>query len=373
MSNDRTVTVEDLEILNRIPGRKRGVYKPSHKGYPLGVIVGILIVLMMLTFICCLSIGSVHVPFVQVWQVVAHRLMPDHVTMNWSVATNRIVADVRLPRVILAALAGMTLASVGVVVQALLRNQLASPTILGVSSGAATGAIAVMRFGAIIGGVFALNIAAFLGALVTLVVVLMIARRGRTISASALVLTGMAISALLSALNNLMVLTSPDPQLASQVLFWSLGGFGGAKWELLPLPLIVLAAGMIYSLAQASWLNLLLGGEESAISLGLDIQRFRIKMFIVCAAMVGVCVAVCGVIGFVGLVIPHITRLLVGADHRRCLPISLLIGAIFMMGADLISRVIMEPQELPVGIVTAVIGAPFFLVLLHRSRQVDHG
>ena len=224
-----------------------------------------------------------------------------------------------------------------------------------------------MRFGLLLGGAVSLGLAAFAGAFLTLLLVLVIARRRQTLSAGTLVLTGMAVSALLSAVNNFMVLTSPDPQLASQVLFWSLGGFGAAKWENLPVPTLVLAVGMLLCLAEASNLNLLLGGEGTAGSLGLDVDRFRTWMFVVAAAIVGVTVAVCGVIGFVGLVMPHITRMLVGADHRRTLPVGLLLGAIFTVLADVGARMAIEPQELPVGIVTALVGAPFFLFLLRRT------
>ena len=363
---------ELVAVLNALPsesgsvgeGRWRG---DSHRGH-LVIVLSVLAVTLILVLGLALSIGSVHVPFVQVWKVVAHRALPAGVvTVDWTSSIDRIVADIRLPRVLLAAVAGMALTTVGTVVQALLRNPLASPTVLGVSSGAATGAITVMRFGLLLGGAVSFGLAAFAGAFLTLLLVLVIARRRQTLSAGTLVLTGMAVSALLSAVNNFMVLTSPDPQLASQVLFWSLGGFGAAKWENLLVPTLVLAVGMLFCLAEASNLNLLLGGEQTAGSLGLDVNRFRTWMFVVAAAIVGVTVAVCGVIGFVGLVMPHITRMLVGADHRRTLPVGLLLGAIFTVLADVGARMAIEPQELPVGIVTAFIGAPFFLFLLRRT------
>lgn len=328
-----------------------------------------MLILMMGT---ALSIGSVHVPLGEVWRVVAHRIVPPGwIQPTWTPITDRIVGDIRLPRVLLAMIAGMSLTVVGTLVQALLRNPLASPTVLGVSSGAATGAIVVMRFGLLVLGPFSLNLAAFLGAFGTLFLVLGIARKQAQVSATTLVLTGMAVSAILGAINNLLVLTASDRALAGQVLFWTLGGFGAAQWALLWIPSGVLAVGLGYSLLQSSNLNLLLSGEESAVALGLDVSRFRQRMFVISAAMVGVTVAVCGVIGFVGLVMPHVTRLLVGADHRRCLPVGLLLGAIFTVGADLLARTVNAPQELPVGIITALVGGPFFLLLLRRSINVS--
>ena len=369
----RSVSDRDdlVAILNSVTSRSLGDLG-SHRSDPRRrravVLIMVFVVALFLVLGAALSIGSVQVQFATVWKVVAHRVFPEGVvSVEWTQAIDRIVADTRLPRVLLAAVAGMALTTVGTVVQALLRNPLASPTILGVSSGAATGAIAVMRFGLLIGGTVSLGMAAFGGAFLTLLLVVVVARQRQTLSAGTLVLTGTAVSALLSAINNFMVLTSPDPQLASQVLFWSLGGFGAAKWENLLFPTGVLAIGMTLCLTQASNLNILLAGEESARSLGLSVSRFRTWMFVVVSAIVGVTVAVCGVIGFIGLVMPHIARLCVGADHRRTLPMGLFLGAIFTVLADLGARMVINPQELPVGIVTALIGAPFFLFLLRRN------
>jgi iron complex transport system permease protein len=340
--------------------------QPTRKSNYWWLMLGLAVALIAMIGLC-ISIGSVTVPVGLVWKVIGHRVLPAGViTPDWTATTDTIVADVRLPRVLLAAVAGMSLTLVGFIVQAVLRNPLAGPTMLGISSGAATGAVAVMRFGLVAAGAFTLNVTAFAGALAVMFVILAITKIKGRISATTLVLTGMAISAILSAITNLMVLTSPDPQLAGQVLFWTLGGFGSARWNVMPAPMLMLALGMVIGLIQARNLNLLLMGEESAMSMGLDVSRFRQRMFVLCAAMIGATVAVCGVIGFVGLVMPHITRMLVGSDHKRALPAGLLLGAIFTMGADLAARTIWSPTELPVGIITAIVGGPFFLWLLRR-------
>lgn len=286
---------------------------------------------------------------------------------DWRQAYEIIIVETRVPRVILAAVVGASLGVAGMVIQAIVRNPLAGPSILGVSSGAATGAVIVMRFGLITLGAFTLHIAAFVGALAALTIVFWIARTGGRMTATRLVLAGIAVSAVLSAVTSLLVLTSPDPQLAARVLFWTLGGFGGARWSLLPIPVAALAIGLGIMLVQARRLNLLMAGDESAVALGLDVERFRRAMFVLTAALTGITVAVSGVIGFVGLIMPHIVRLLVGADHRKALPAVALLGASFTIGADLVARSIIAPLELPVGIVTALVGGPFFIWLLRRD------
>lgn len=316
-----------------------------------------------------LLLGSIKVDASDVWSVLLHRIGGDWlVTPAWSRTTDLVIADVRLPRVLLAGIVGAALAVAGMVIQALVRNPLAGPGVLGVSTGAATGAVTVLRFGAL-AGVASLHVAAFAGALLTLFVVFWIARTRTAVTAARLVLTGMAVSAVLSALTSLLVLTSPDPTLASQVLFWTLGGFGSAEWNLLLLPAVALFAGVAIALTQARNLNLLLSGEESAASLGLDVRRFRQWMFLVTAVMIGAAVAVSGVISFVGLMLPHAVRLLVGADHRRALPVCALLGAVFMIGADLVARSVLSPEELPVGIVTALVGGPAFVWMLRRNGR----
>lgn len=315
-------------------------------------------------------IGSVTIPAGTAASILLHWLSGGLLMEpDWRQAYEIIIVETRIPRVILAAVVGASLGVAGMVIQAIVRNPLAGPSILGVSSGAATGAVIVMRFGLIGLGAFTLHIAAFFGALAALSVVFWIARTGGQMTATRLVLAGIAVSAVLSALTSLLVLTSPDPQLAARVLFWTLGGFGGAQWKLLPIPVVALVIGLGIMLVQARRLNLLMAGDESAVALGLDVERFRRAMFVLTAALTGITVAVSGVIGFVGLIMPHIVRLLVGADHRKALPAVALLGASFTIAADLVARSIIAPLELPVGIVTALVGGPFFIWLLRRDAQ----
>ncbi|WP_373352802.1 FecCD family ABC transporter permease [Pseudoroseicyclus sp. CXY001] len=326
--------------------------------------------LVVIAGLAGLMIGSVHIPAGTAAAIFLHWISGGWLfEPDWREAYEIIVVQTRVPRVILAAVVGGSLGVCGMVIQAIVRNPLAGPSILGVSSGAATGAVVVMRFGLLTLGAFTLHVAAFLGGLATLSIVFWIARTGGRMTPTRLVLAGVAMSAVLSAFTSLLVLTSPDPQLAARVLFWTLGGFGGAQWKLLPIPVAALAVGLAVMLAQARRLNLLMAGDESAVALGLNVEAHRRAMFVLTAALTGITVAVSGVIGFVGLIMPHIVRLMVGADHRMALPAVALLGAAFTIAADLVARSIIAPLELPVGIVTALVGGPFFIWLLRRDAR----
>lgn len=319
-----------------------------------------------------LMLGSVPIPADTAVRILVHAATGDWlIAPDWRAAYETIVIETRLPRVLLAAIVGGTLAVTGMTIQAIVRNPLASPSILGISWGAATGAVVVLRWGLLVFGAFTLNVAAFAGALVTLVAVFAIARSGGQMTPTRLILAGVAMAAILNAVTALLVLTSPDPQLASRVLFWTLGSFGNAQWRLLPIPAAALTLGLGAMLLQARRLNLLMAGEESAVALGLDVQRFRQGMFVLTAALIGVVVSAAGVIAFVGLIVPHIVRFIVGADHRRALPAAAVGGAAFVIAADLVARKIIAPLELPVGIITALVGGPFFVWLLRRDGRAE--
>ncbi len=329
-----------------------------------------MVTLLLICALVGLMIGSVSIPAGTAASIVVHWLSGGLLsTPDWREAHEIIIVETRIPRVILAAVVGASLGVSGMVIQAIVRNPLAGPSILGVSSGAATGAVVVMRFGLVALGAFTLHIAAFVGGLAALSIVFWIARTGGQMTPTRLVLAGVAMSAVLSAITSLLVLTSPDPQLAARVLFWTLGGFGSAQWKLLPIPVAALILGLAIMLVQARRLNLLMAGDESAVALGLDVERFRRTMFVLTAALTGITVAVSGVIGFVGLIMPHIVRLLVGSDHRHALPAVAILGASFTIAADLVARSIIAPIELPVGIVTALVGGPFFIWLLRRDAR----
>lgn len=288
-----------------------------------------------------------------------------------------IVWDVRMPRVLLGAVVGAGLAVAGTVLQALVRNQLADPFLLGASSGASLGAVLVIVLGAgaagAAGGIGAAGVpaAAFAGSMGALVAVYAMARRGGTMTTGRLILAGVAVQYILSALTSLVLVLAAHPDQIRSVLFWTLGGLGGARWDELALPAAALLVGTVLLTALARPLDLLLAGEEGARTLGLDTGRFRAAVFVLTSLVIGVLVAYSGAIGFVGLMVPHAARMVVGAGHRALLPVAALGGAVFLTLADLLARTAAAPEEIPVGVVTALVGGPFFLWMLRRSTRVE--
>lgn len=283
-------------------------------------------------------------------------------------STEVILFQLRLPRVLLAAVVGAALAVSGTMFQGLFRNPLADPAIIGVSSGAALGAIGVIVLGGAgaLGGL-GVSAAAFAGALVTAFVVYRLARIGPAVHVATLLLAGIAVAAVISSVMSLVMSFSGE-QIRS-IYFWLLGGLGARGWSSLQVVTPLVAAGVLAAAATAHELNLVALGEERAAQLGVEVDRFKRRSIAVGALLAASAVSVAGVIGFVGLMTPHVLRLIVGADHRRLLPAVLLAGPAFLILADLAARVALAPQELPVGAVTALLGGPFFLYLLRREGR----
>ncbi|WP_241341852.1 FecCD family ABC transporter permease [Burkholderia cenocepacia] len=276
-----------------------------------------------------------------------------------------IVWLIRMPRALLAALVGATLATVGVALQAATANRLADPHLLGVSAGAMLGAIAVTVVAGAAFGPFTLSVAAFAGGLAATGCVVALAYRGGRLESDRLLLAGVSVSFMMAAFGNLLLYLG-DQRAASSVLFWMLGGVGLARWDLLPVPAVcaVLAGGALY--ARRRELNALMSGDVAAASLGVPSARMRREVFVVASFATGAMVAVSGAIGFVGLVTPHLCRRVVGAEHGRLLPVAALAGAILLVWADVAARTLAAPEDLPIGIVTALFGSLFFVALLRR-------
>ena len=278
-----------------------------------------------------------------------------------------IIAEIRLPRVLLAGLVGVALATAGAVMQGFFRNPLADPSIIGVSSGAAVGAVAVIVLGVSLPGGLGLQTAAFTSAVTTGFIVYLIAHRGGRTPVATLLLAGVAVQAFLGALISFMTLLSGWDM--RRVLYWLMGHLGGTTWDDLSVIAAVVPVLLIATYLHAHALNVLTLGESSAQAVGIAVERTKRRLLILASVLTAVAVAVTGVIGFVGLIVPHGMRLVVGADHRILLPTSALAGASFLIIADAIAR--SAAAELPVGIVTAAVGAPFFLYLLRREGAVD--
>jgi iron complex transport system permease protein len=277
--------------------------------------------------------------------------------------------NIRLPRVLLAAVVGAGLSIAGVAMQGVFRNPMASPSVLGISSGAAFGAsLAIVLGFSFVGGAWAIPAMAFVFCIATMFLVYGISRTGGIVPVETLLLAGIAVGALFSALVSFMQFIAGE-QLSS-VVFWLMGGLSSATWGQLVLVTPLIAIGSFAIAWFAKDLNLMTIGEEHASSLGVDTQKVILYLTIATSVVVAAAVSVSGVIGFVGLIIPHIIRMMVGPDHRILVPASILAGAAFLVLTDTFARTILAPSELPVGIVTAVLGAPFFLYLLRRRKHM---
>ncbi|WP_168582031.1 FecCD family ABC transporter permease [Gephyromycinifex aptenodytis] len=280
--------------------------------------------------------------------------------------------ELRLPRILLAALVGAGLSLAGVAIQGLVRNPIADPYVLGVSSGASIGAAFVLLFGGPLWlGNGAVTIAAFLTALGSMLLVYGLAQRNGTLEPLRLVLTGVVLSYVFSGVTSFLVFQG-DPRAAQSVMFWLLGSFGRARWSSLLIPAVVVAFSSVILMIRGRQLDAMLTGDESATTLGVPVRRLRLELFLLTAALTAVMVAVSGAVAFVGLVIPHVTRLLIGSLHRRVYPVACLLGAAFMVLVDVAARSLAAPQEIPLGILTSVIGGPVFVLLMrHQLRGIS--
>ncbi len=314
-----------------------------------------------------ISVGAVAVPAGTVWGVLANKIWPDAVPATWSKGREAIVWNIRFPRALLAMMVGAGLAMVGASLQAVTRNPLADPHLLGISSGGAFGAILALLHTGLFIGLLTVPLLAFLGALMSTAIVLSVSHLANATSADRLVLAGVAVSFIVMAGANVLIFLG-DPRATHTVVFWMLGGLGLAQWDQLVYPLVILLACGAWLMSRAAALNAMTVGDETAATLGIAVARFRLIVFVVGALITGVMVAFSGIIGFVGLMVPHIVRMLVGGDYTRVLPTSALIGAIFLLWADIVARTIMAPEDMPIGIVTGLVGGLFFVWLLGRRQ-----
>ena len=320
--------------------------------------------LIALSVTAGVSLGATPVPMGTVWSIVANKLIPGTFEATWSAGRESIVWDVRFPRALLAAMVGAGLATVGAVLQPMTRNPLADPHLLGVSSGGAFGAILALLHTGLVFGLLTVPLFAFLGALVATIVVFTVARATGG-SADRLVLSGVAVSFVIAALANLLIFLG-DPRAAHTVIFWMLGGLGLAQWSHLVYPAVVLALCLTWLTLKAREINALAMGDETAATLGINVSALRAMLFVVTALVTGVMVAFSGAIGFVGLMVPHVVRLVAGSDNVRVIPLSAALGAVLLIWADIVARTVMAPEDMPIGIVTGLVGGVAFIVLLGR-------
>ncbi len=334
----------------------------------LSVISGI-ILLSLLIVLVCLTFGAQPIGMGVVMQTLVAGVRDGQAGIESAGVPGVIVWQVRLPRILLAFLVGGSLAGVGVALQALLRNPLAEPFVLGISSGAAFGATLAMLLG--VGntflGVSTLPLWAFAGGLLAIMVVYRISVAYRMLSVHTLLLAGVILNALFSALI-MFAISIADPTQAFKMMLWLMGTLSVPEFWTLVTLLVYLACGFLILFWLARPLNILTLGDESARSLGVEVDRIKKLVFVTSALVTGAVVSIAGLIGFVGMVVPHAVRMIVGADHRLLLPVAALAGGAFLTVADTVARTALAPTELPVGVVTALIGGPFFIYLLVQRR-----
>ena len=369
-SEDRSFVVSAQSLANRLvdSGASLASLNSARRvlKYLTLPIVIVVLALTMVSVIYSVNIGSEALDQEAIWDVIVSRL--EGVSSEHK-AVETIVWDLRLPRALLAVVVGAGLSIAGCAIQTLVRNPLADPYLLGVSSGASVGATAVITFGVLSGfGLWSTSVGALLGALGAAMAVYLVAMAQGGLTPIRLVLSGVVLSSAFSAIASFLVFKGPDPRAAQSVLHWLLGSVSGAQWDRLPLATGVVLICLTLLLLGSSWLDALAWGPDAAAALGIPVGVLRQGLFVLLAVLVGVLVAVSGGIGFVGLVIPHLCRMVVGSLHRRLLPLAASVGGLFLLWVDVISRVIVAPSEMPLGVVTGLIGAPVFLIVMGRRN-----
>ncbi|MBB6630784.1 FecCD family ABC transporter permease [Clostridium algidicarnis] len=337
------------------------------KGTPAYVGVSIILVAVLIfSILLTVTMGSVDISIKDVYKIIMYKVfnVGDYEVLSKG-ALHDIVWFIRLPRIILAVAVGIGLSVSGVVMQAIVRNPLADPYILGISSGASLGATLAIMLG--VGTFFGSNyvgISGFIGAFTISILVLVLANVNGRSNSTKLLLSGMALSSVCSAFSSFIIYFSDNREGMQNITYWLMGSLAGAKWESIRiiLPIVILAT--LFFITQYRTLNLMLLGDEVAITLGTNLHRYRQLYLIVTSVVIGFIVYSSGMIGFVGLIIPHLSRMIFGTDHKRIILLSALIGAIFLVWADVLSRIIIKGSELPIGILISMIGAPCFIYLM---------
>ena len=350
--------IEKTKVTTYLSGRRMRIYSLLGLGIALIVIIGV-----------ATSIGSVHIPLSTTFSILLDKLPFVDINQTWQSAIATIVLDIRLPRIILAGLVGAALAIAGATYQGLFRNPLADPYLIGVAQGASLGAVIgfLLPTAWNLAGFGLIPLLAFIGALLSTVVVYLLARVGKTLPVTTLILSGVALSALLGSIVSYLIISSGDK--LHSIIFWLMGSFSMSQWSEVATALPYIAVGTAVIMIFARLLNVMQLDEEQAQQLGVNVERFKIILLAAATLITAASVAFVGTIGFVGIIIPHAVRLIWGADHRYLLPLSLLTGAIFMIITDLISRTVLAPTEIPISVITAICGAPFFLYLLRRRKK----
>lgn len=366
-SNCSRKDVNMQDILNTSYEKSKKL-KKSYNLFILG-----LILLLIVSVILSVSLGSLRIKPSVSYSIILNKLFglslgdPSEVA---NLSTYNVIWLIRMPRVLLAIAVGAGLAICGTVMQATVQNPLAEPYILGISSGASLGATFSIMLGIGTFSIFSISgisLWAFLGALGSSILVLALSSIGSKMSSAKLVLSGTVVSALCNSLSNFIISIASDAEGMQSVKFWTMGSLATAKWQNIGFVVLVVIICCLFFLTQGRTLNLMLMGDEASITLGLNLNFYRRFYMIITSLLTGILVANCGIIGFVGLIIPHISRSIVGSDHKKLVPTSIFLGSIFLIWADVFARITIPNAELSIGIITGLVGAPFFVYILLRK------
>lgn len=341
----------------------------------LGLSIPVLLILLTITIFLSASFGAMEINWNEIFIIFKNKF--NGLSESSLSQKEAVLFNIRLPRIIMSLFVGGSLAICGTALQGLFRNPLADPSVIGISMGAALSAGAVIVFSSSLllstfslGGMTLLSISTFLGAVATTFFIFGISKQGKKVNIVTMLLAGIAINALAGAGLGLLSYLADDAQLRT-LTFWTLGSMGGASWNSVLILGISCALTIIFLLPQSKAFNALALGEQEAAIIGVSTEQLKIKVIVLTALAVGASVAFCGMIGFVGLVTPHILRIIGGSDHRFLLPVSAIVGGLLLVWADNFSRLAVAPAEIPIGIVTALIGAPVFLYLLLKQRRYN--
>ena len=327
-----------------------------------------LALLLVVVIVIASSVGSTHIPATRVWGVLLSRLPFIDITPAWSPTTETIIVDIRLPRVLLAGLVGAALAVAGATYQGLFRNPLADPYLIGVAQGAALGAVIGFLLPGSVAGFGLIPVLAFCGALLAVAVVYAVARVGKTLPVTTLILAGVALGAFLASITSYLIIISGDK--LHGIISWLMGRFSLGNWEQVWMVMPYIVIGVVVIWLYARPLNVMQLDEEQAQQLGINVERVKLILLVAATLITAAAVCFVGTIGFVGIIVPHAVRLVWGPDHRFLLPLTTLAGASLLILADTAARTVLAPTEIPVGVITAFFGAPFFLFLLRQRKRV---
>lgn len=344
---------------------------PLQKRTQYTVFCVVMAVVLFLSFLLAIRLGSVELEFDTIRKILINRITGREIYEPvWKESTELIVWTIRTPRILTAFVVGAGLTLCGILMQVLTKNSLADPYVLGISQGASAGAVSVIMYGwlNILGG-YGTMAGAFMGSVVSIMLALRIATVRNKVTATQLVLAGIAVSALFGALTNFMIYhTKTGSDKVKTASYWMMGSLSGSSWEKLKYATIAFVVCFFLIMLLTRQLDVLLLGDDVAATVGVDTGKLKLWIIIIATLLTGIIVSVSGTIGFVGLTFPHITRSIVGTKHKRLVPASMLVGGTFLVIADIISRVIVAPEELPIGVVSAFFGAPFFLYLIRKSN-----